>query len=241
MARRARALTRGGALVATLIGAACILAGPGWVMLLLTFFITSSLLSRWHAAQRAARVAAMVEKGDERDAVQVLANGAVFGVAAVASVIAPEGMWLSIGAGAIAAATADTWSTEVGTAVGGTPRHILTGASFPPGLSGGITGAGSAAAVAAALVIALVTAAIGWRIPPLAVVAGGVGGAMVDSLLGATLQERRWCERCRLTTERRVHTCGTPTRVSGGVRGFTNDAVNLTSVLVGAVITGVLS
>ena len=180
-------------------------------------------------------------KGGARDATQVLANGAVFGLAALAFVLSPNARWMAIAAGSVAAATADTWSTEIGTVAGGAPRHILNGSVLSPGMSGGITVAGSAGAVAGAFVIAAIVAVLGWPLSMLAVTAGGLGGALSDSLLGATVQERRWCERCDALTEREVHRCGAATVRRGGLAGFTNDVVNLTSVLVGALITGVLS
>jgi uncharacterized membrane protein len=69
---------------------------------------------------------------------------------------------------------------------------------------------------------------------------GGAAGAMADSLLGATLQERRWCDACALATERRVHDCGTRTRLAGGLAWMDNDAVNLLATLTGAVVAATL-
>jgi uncharacterized protein (TIGR00297 family) len=240
-ALRTGALTRGGALAATIVGTLAASAGIGWIVLLLTLFITSTLLSRWRRPARDLLLEGIVEKGGARDAMQVLANGAVFAVSAVAFLVWPSATWMATAAGAIAAATADTWSTEIGTVAGGAPRHILNGSVLSPGMSGGITVAGSAAAVLAAFVIAGVVGLVAWPLSTLSIVAGGVGGALVDSVLGATIQERRWCEHCGQSTERRVHGCGATTVVRGGLGGFTNDVVNLTSVLVGATITRVLS
>ena len=55
-----------------------------------------------------------------------------------------------------------------------------------------------------------------------------------DSLLGATLQSKRWCEQCKRWTERRVHTCQYRTRHARGVRWMTNDTVNLLATACGA-------
>src|SRR5688572_23423692 len=110
-----RMLTVGGGIAATFIGGAAVLAGRGWIALLLFFFITSSLLSRWRSVERDRQVDGIIEKGFRRDAVQVLANGIVFATAAILSTYGGVEAWQAIGAGAIATATADTWSTEVGT------------------------------------------------------------------------------------------------------------------------------
>jgi len=132
VAYRFRLLSSSGAVAATLVGAAAVIGGADWVALLLFFFISSTALSAWRSAEREQRTGGLIEKGGRRDAVQVLANGGAFAVAAVLSTLGDTGTWQAIGAGAIAAATADTWSTEVGTVLGGTPRLISALARFRP-------------------------------------------------------------------------------------------------------------
>ena len=191
-------LTAGGAAAALAVGAATIL-GTGWrgLLLLLAFFVSGSLLTRG---------------GGRRNARQVLANG---GVAAVAALL---GSWPAF-AGAVAAAAADTWATEIGAHSPTPPRLMTSGAPVPPGANGGVTLLGTAGGVLGAAVIA----ALAWLLGPraggpgsthpgglAAVVAGaGVLGMLVDSLLGATLQgpEDKWLD---------------------------NDAVNLAMTLAGA-------
>ena len=232
-----RMLTAGGSIAATLIGGTALLAGKGWVALLLFFFISSSVLSRWRAAERERLVGPMLEKGPRRDAVQVLANGIVFAVAALFSNVWNPEPWQAVGAGAIAAATADTWSTEIGTILGGTPRMLLVGREVQPGTSGGVSIAGLVSGVAASILAALVSSGMDWKTPMVAVVVGGVTGSLVDSVLGATIQERRSCPTCAVATERRIHTCGTRTIHRGGIHGCDNDVVNLVSIIAGAVVT----
>lgn len=237
----ARLLTLSGAIAATLVGAAAMLAGAKWVVMLLFFFVGSNFLSRWRHREREALVGSVVEKGDRRDAWQVIANGGVFSIAAILALRGDAAMWEAMGIGAIAAATSDTWSTEIGTVLGGAPRSIFTGREVAPGTSGGITIAGSVAALAAAILAAVVAMSVDWSTPATAIVAGGVAGSLVDSALGATVQERRWCPTCNVSTERLVHSCGTTTSQRGGIRGCTNDLVNLLSTVAGAVTTWTLS
>lgn len=210
-------------------------------MLLLSLFVSASALSRLGGRKKAERVGAVVEKGGERDAGQVLANGGVFALAALGSLFAPSPIWYAMGAGALAASTADTWATEVGTLEGGDPISIISGRRVAPGTSGGVTLVGTAAGVAGALFIGAVAALANWPVPFAAVALGGVAGALTDSLLGATLQSRRWCELCATATERLVHSCGTPTRHAGGMVGFDNDAVNAACSAVGALVALLLS
>jgi uncharacterized protein (TIGR00297 family) len=168
---------------------------------------------------------------------QVVANGGLFALAAFLSTRGDAFAWQAVVAGAIAAATSDTWSTEVGTVLGGIPRAILSGRQVAPGTSGGITIQGTMAALTGALATALVTMTLGWPIPLYAVFAGGIAGSIVDSVLGAAIQERRWCTSCSSQTERRIHSCGTSSVYRGGIRGCDNDVVNLMSTIAGAVIT----
>jgi uncharacterized protein (TIGR00297 family) len=166
---------------------------------------------------------------------QVLANGAPFTLAALAFAMTSMPPFAVLGAGALAAAASDTWGTEVGTLVGGVPRSIITGRPVAPGISGGVTWVGTLASVFGAAVIAGSAVVLGWprRLALMAFV-GGVVGSLTDSLIGGTIQARRWCDACGVSTERAVHGCGRTTRHAGGVRWMDNDWVNVVSGTTGA-------
>jgi len=234
IAHRAGSLSRSGAIAAALVGSACTAAGYAWGALLVIYFIASVALSRLGRARKEARTASIVAKGGARDAFQVIANGGVF--AACALLAAPIAAL-----GALAAATADTWATEIGTLYGGMPRSLLTGKAVSAGTSGGVSVAGSLAMLAGAAFTPAVAAAL--SLPHVIVVAtiGGIAGAMADSMLGATLQERRWCATCQRASERRVHDCGTPTTFAGGLAWMDNDLVNLIATIVGAAVAALLA
>ena len=142
--------------------------------------------------------------------------------------------WAAFAAGALAAASADTWATELGLLSAAAPRSIISGARVPPGTSGGVTLAGTLAGVFGALVVIAAVSALGWPGVAVAAGAGGVLGMAADSLLGATVQERRWCATCASETEARVHSCGETTSAERGVCGLTNDVVNAAATFVGA-------
>jgi len=147
-ARRSRTLAPGGAAAALVVGTVAMTAGWAWGAALIVFFVASSLLSRVGRAAKAARTRAIVEKGDERDAWQVLANGGAFAVAALGVLVAPaRAPWAAIGLGALAAATADTWATEVGTLAGGRPRSLAGWRPVPPGTSGAVSSVGTSGGV----------------------------------------------------------------------------------------------
>ena len=240
-ARTVRVLSTGGALAAVLVGTAAAIAGWPWATVLIVFFVTSSALSRFKHATREARIGRIVEKGNERDAVQVLANGGVFAAGALLATGTGESGWATAALGALAAATADTWATEVGTVIGGVPRSIVSLEPLPAGTSGGVTVAGTLASIAGAAFIAGVSYFTGVGRASAAVFIGGVLGALADSLIGGTVQERRWCDGCSEATERRTHYCGSATRVVGGVPGARNDFVNMVCTLVGAGVAAALA
>jgi uncharacterized protein (TIGR00297 family) len=95
---------------------------------------------------------------------------------------------------ALAEATADTVSSEVGQVFGATPRLISTMQRVPPGTDGGISLLGTLAGILSG---AVVTALGAWSVHlPLPhatlALAAGIAGLWFDSLLGATLERRGW-------------------------------------------------
>lgn len=230
---RARALDVSGALAACLTGTIVFGVG-GWqgALVLLAFFVPSTLLSKMGRSRK--RLLVDVGKQGARNAWQVAANGMVAGLAMLAS-LHFGGVMLAAFAGALAAASADTWGTEIGTLARARPRSILTFRALEPGLSGGVTLQGSLAEIGGAACVALVAALV-HAAPFFPVFAGGVAGALVDSLLGAAAQALRFCPTCNRVCETNPHQCGTPTSLRRGVSWIENDAVNLAATACGAAL-----
>lgn len=225
-----------------------LLAVPLVFIVLFAFFFTSVGLSSVGRARK--QQLENVEKGGPRNARQVAANGGVATLCAVVAALLTRGntapshaayalLWGF--AGAYAAATADTWATEIGSAFGGVPRSIAGFRPLAPGASGGVTFVGSTAMVAGAAWIGLV-----WALPAQSgrafwiVAAAGVAGALFDSLLGATLQIVFSCPTCKKTTELREHGCGTRTIPRAGIAWITNDTVNALATLAGGIVAAAL-
>jgi uncharacterized protein (TIGR00297 family) len=93
---------------------------------------------------------------------------------------------------ALAEVAADTVSSEIGQAVGGGPRLVISWKVVAPGTNGAVTTAGTAAGIIAAAVVAMVCWFAGlFEIRAAVVCAGaGVAGMLADSILGATLEAR---------------------------------------------------
>lgn len=230
-----RALTLDGALGAALVGAIVFARGGRPAAgALLTFFGTSSVLSRVGPNRKQSGSLAQA-KSARRDVWQVLANG---GFATLS--IMRGGRQHGGGGflGALAAAGADTWATELGMLARRRPRLISTWQPVEPGTSGGITPEGLGASLAGALAVGLAWSVLGggWRGVPVAVFSGSCG-SLIDSLLGATIQARYWCRACDAWSEEPRHSrCGRSTELVRGNAWATNDTVNALSTLAGAAI-----
>lgn len=230
---------------ALFVGAAIITFGGWlWFILLLAFFISSSILTRLKKKEKW-KVYQKFDKGGERDFIQTLANGGLGAILAICNSFFTGPLWFGAYVGAMATVNADTWATELGVLSRKTPRLITSGSRVPPGTSGGITRAGFMASVSASLLIGFV-ALIGlfaktatWQTHlwiALAALVSGTLGSLLDSFLGATKQAMFYCPRCGEETEGRVHSCGERTRMIRGSTWLNNDGVNLISSLFGAVL-----
>jgi uncharacterized protein (TIGR00297 family) len=237
LAWKAGSLSKSGAAAATISGGLIFgLGGLAWAMLLLTFFISSSILSRAFASRKT-RLSEKFSKGSRRDWGQVLANGGLGAGLVVVSALLPEQNWPWVAyAGAMAAVNADTWATELGVLSRRPPRLITNWRVVEPGTSGGISLLGSLVALAGAALVGLAAALFsGGTALFLAAAMGGLAGSFIDSWLGATFQAIYFCPVCQKETERHpLHTCGNPTSPLRGQAWLNNDVVNFTCSLAGA-------
>lgn len=212
----------------------------GWpnAWVLFAFFLSSVALSRIGRARKKR----LVDTGKlgARDGAQVLANGLVAAVCAMLALGGHAAIWQAAFAGAFAAATADTWATEIGTLLNAVPRSILTGKPVATGLSGGVTLGGTLAALAGAAFIGFVAWFTHASAAFAAIAIGGFCGATIDSLLGATVQALRYCTGCARYCETDPHVCGADTTVVRGAAWMSNDGVNFLATLSGAAVTAAL-
>ena len=249
LAYRRVALTKSGVAGAILTGTAIFgFGGLDWGVLLIVFFVSSSLLTRYRESAKA-QVAEQFAKGGPRDLQQALANGGMAALIALVYCLTGTASMPLLFAfvGAMAEANADTWATELGILSKETPRMITTRKPVAAGTSGGVTWDGTGAALAGAMLIgglaalfrtlAGMPASAAAMLLPVAALAG-TAGALADSLLGATVQGIYYCDTCNKETERELHRCGNRTRLVRGWRVLNNDWVNLIGTLVGAVVAG---
>ena len=227
---RLRLLTVPGGLGAVVVGTLAFAFG-GWPLwLLLMWFFGSANIAARFMARRAARrgerggrgrtapqaprasqaLKPKREEGEPRKLRQVLANSLPFLACAAASAATGDPWLLVVSAGALAACTADTWASEVGVYSKDDPVNILTRQPMQRGLSGGVsplgllaTVVGSAATAALALLLFRAFASPAPTEPTafFLIMACGVVGSLVDSVLGARLQAKYRCPGIPLLVE----------------------------------------
>lgn len=239
-------LSKSGAIAAGMLGSVVFgLGGFAWAVVLMGFFISSSLLSKLFKSQKT-QFWEKFSKGSKRDAWQVWANGGVAGIFVILHAIFPDSTWPWLAfCGTLAAVNADTWATELGVLSKKKPINLVTGQTLEPGDSGGISALGTLAAFLAALFIAIL-AILFWptaiqhpdgmdnSILIIGITTAGVFGSLVDSLLGATVQAVYYCPDCEKETEKfPQHGCGGTTEFVRGWKWINNDVVNTACAIMG--------
>jgi uncharacterized protein (TIGR00297 family) len=244
LAYRVHSLNKSGAAAATIVGTIIFgIGGWQWAILLLTFFITSSGLSRAFK-KRKEGLSEKFSKGHERDAGQVLGNGGLATFFAALQAFYPESILPWIGfAASLAAVNADTWATELGV-LNPTPPRMITDLRkrVEKGTSGGISLWGTGASILGAAIIALPAVLLSpidtlttghWLLITIA----GLAGSLFDSFLGATVQAMYYCPTDEKETEKHpLHTCGTETVHIRGWKWLDNDWVNFACGAFGVMI-----
>lgn len=242
LAYRVHSLSKDGAAAATVIGTIIFgLGGWQWAVLLLAFFISSSLLTKAFK-NRKMGLDEKYSKGGRRDAGQVFSNGGIATFFVLLHTFFPQTIWAWAGfAAALAAVNADTWATELGVLNPNPPRLITDlNKRVEKGTSGAISVFGTFAALLGAAVIGLLAVILlpnGNGSLFILVTLSGLLGSLVDSVLGATVQAIYFCPTDKKETEKHpLHTCGTPTIQIRGWKWLNNDWVNVACGASGAVI-----
>ncbi len=227
-----------GVIAGIFVGTSVIVFGS-WRMfiLLATFHFVAGFFTHYKYEVKAAKGVAEFKRG-ARSWQNVLANGLIPALTAVAEYFHGGSIATLAFVGAVGASLSDTLSNEVGVLNPSPPRLITSlRIKVPPGYPGGVSPLGTFTAFAAPL--SLGAMAYWLRVIPesklaaLCVGLAGAIGSMVDSLIGATLQGVYVCRVCGKFTERRHH-CGRPARLHRGYKVVNNHVVNLLMSTAGA-------
>lgn len=230
-----------GFITATAIGCTVIfLGGIQWFILLASFLIIASTITKYRYDQKTKLRSAQENKG-ARGWRNVMANGGIAIVSSIGYGLTNLVLFEMMFLGAVSTAAADTLATELGLLSSNEPRLITAlRQRVQRGVSGGVTLLGESATLLGSFSIAIVASVIGFSgLPPLQLwlisVISGFLGSIFDSFIGATLQSRYECPICSEETENRIH-CNSFTRLKKGYAFIDNNLVNLGSTAVGALI-----
>lgn len=222
--------------LATVFGLIIYLTGGWqWLLPMIYFFATSSFLS-FTGNNLKHKYKLIYEKSSRRDYLQVLANGLGAVTICIFHIFYSNDLNYLLFLSTIAAATADTWATEVGAFSKKKPVLITTFKSVKAGRSGAISLIGILAAVGGSFSIAFLGAILNSsdNITLSVIVIIGICGVLasvVDSFLGATVQAQYFDAEHQRNTERSFNASGVKNALASGYTFINNDAVNLVSSL----------
>lgn len=240
-----QSLSKSGMIAGAFLGA-MIYAFGGSIstILMMSFFISSSVLSKLkHVKKRS--VEKLEYKGSRRDWIQVFANG---GTALAFSFIywyTNHLPFLVCVAISLAAATADTWGSEVGVLSKKPPVSIVSFKPVERGLSGGISIFGTFVSLLgsgfiATLFIILKIIVLGHYehnfILFSIVTVFGFLGSLIDSYLGAVFQASYYDDENSCITEKKGKN-----KLVKGLPWMTNDMVNFLSIFLAVCLFSVFA
>ncbi|MEM3832142.1 MAG: DUF92 domain-containing protein [Thermoprotei archaeon] len=241
-----RFLTNTGLLTATIIGIMLTLFGDiRWFFLVLFFFLCCSIVTKYRKEYK--HSIGIADPEGARDWKNVLANGGIPVIYAILESFI-KGDIIAVGfIGAIAIATADTTATEIGV-LSKTPPRLITNLSknVPPGYSGGISLLGTLASILGGLSIGVISALFNLiQMQPMQIIIlaslTGLLGSLLDSLLGAKLEAKYWCEKCHTYSKYYMHSkCGSIAKHDSGYKFINNHVVNLLSITMGSIIAMII-
>src|SRR3989304_315605 len=202
-----------------------------WTIPILTFFILSSLLSKFRKKINP-KVDSYFPKSNERDQVQVLANGGFPGILVLINQLHGSELFYIAYVSAIAAVCSDTWATEIGTMFNTKTFNIINFHQVEQGISGGVSLIGFMGAALGAMSISVSVTPWLNNISEIILIIflSGFLGSTFDSVLGSTLQGKFNCTVCNKKIESKSH-CGKNSVHTKGYRWLNNDAVNFAASL----------
>lgn len=225
MAYHLKSVSRSGFYGGLIMGTLIIFSGGVETLYpLFIFFILSSILSK--VIKKESKIQS---KGSERDIIQVYANGSIPLLISLWMYFNPSEHYMPLFLTAVAAAMADTWSTEFGKLSKQSPISILTFQKVPSGTSGGITLTGTLGALLGSSIFVFSV----WFFFPIygqmayGIIICGFLGSIIDSILGDSVQAK-YQSKHGLMTE--IYEDGAV--LNQGYPWINNDMVNFLSTLI---------
>ena len=219
---------------------AAICSGWSGVVIVLTAYFTIFAVDMIVGKRSEAVTGSINQRNGARGLVQVIANALAATIAAVLSFLLKKPELMIVYAAALTECLADSLASDVGVLSKKDPIDICRMKRVKRGLSGGVSLLGTLSALAGCLVMLLVSwIFFGMSVKlAVAIVAIPMAGIVIDSVLGSLVQAKYVCEVCGKSTEKTLH-CGKKTRHVGGIKLINNDAVNIISNFLTAILAAV--
>jgi len=258
-------LTKSGALAALVVGGTTLAVTWRFGLCLLLFYYSSSLLTKF-GKKKKAKIEADHDQDARRGFEQVLSCSATAVMYSLVwfTIFSQNDLPVDYEANSIASfllcsymgffacCNGDTWASELGT-LSDSPSAtmITTMKDVPKGTNGGLSVVGTLASVAGGAFIGLVFYIVGlacvqistdtlqWPLVPLGALMGFTG-SMIDSLLGATLQESWVDDKTGMIVKPSKVQMKPSFRKIAGSNILSNEQVNLVSATVTSVVAGLL-
>lgn len=209
------------------------IGGWHWTIPILTFFITSSILSKLGRKEKH-KFRLLFEKSSKRDSKQVFANGGIALIIVILFYFTGQDICYYLYLVSLATANADTWATELGVFNKAKPRLITTFKQVEKGSSGAVSFIGTSSAVLGSLCIilsgTLIISAMTIPIIVLLTICGFLA-SIIDSIIGATIQAQYLNGHPAMITEKAFDDQGNPNKLIRGYKWLNNDIVNFLSIL----------
>ena len=238
-----KALTKDGVISAILLDLAVSYAfGNRGFIVLCSFFIGAIIVDKIKNKAKKTSRNEYKDREDCRNYMQVLANGMVAFVTAIAFAITDSKIFIVPFVASLAEAFSDTVASGIG-AFSTKTYDPFKRQKCDSGLSGGMSLEGTLASLVGACLISFIAYAIdfvGYGVKEFFIVAlCAFSGALLDSFLGSVLQVKYRCTVCDKITEREEH-CSLPTEKHSGISFVDNDVVNIISCAFSAVLATAL-
>lgn len=203
VAYRKHSLNQSGMIAAIILGTLVYGLGHWIFYVFMIFFFMSSLVIRrvvtvlYPSAHRA--LMHHHQKHEARTWVQVLANGGILVLISAVYTFWHSNFVVFVAALSMAAATSDTWASEIGVLSHQKPVTLLRKLPMETGLSGGVTSLGLWASLGGSTLISLVLGLYlgvvsGFNLKLIIeiglCIAGGFAGSLFDSILGELFQAK---------------------------------------------------
>ncbi|MBU5676972.1 DUF92 domain-containing protein [Alkaliphilus sp. MSJ-5] len=245
MAYMKKSLNKSGFVAAFILGTSIYYFGGFYFWgIMISFFASSSLFTKYRKKEKKSMDKIIDENKEGRGYIQVIANGLLGLVFSFLYYKTKNYNYLMAYAAVFAASNADTWASEIGVLSNKKPVSIITFKPMEKGMSGGVTLLGTIFSLLGSSLIAtiffggyIILFKFDRTLPikTMIIVIAGFMGALIDSILGATIQVKYIDERENIITERKFYK-GKQTKYLKGIRFINNDIVNFLSGLFASLI-----